>query len=957
MLADRPFCISFAAVFAPFATSRLFPTLVFVSASDDPSRYLIGIDLGTTNSAVAYVDTAEPTWAIDDFAIPQLVAAGQVEKRDVLPSFHYEAADAEFSDDALRLPWSGKNASRAFVGVFARDHGAASTGRLVSSAKSWLSHSGVDRTAGLLPWHGASDVPRHSPVEICSRYLDHIRSAWDAEHPEHPLARQEVVLAVPASFDEVARELTIAAAQRAGFGRVVLVEEPQAAFYAWIDAQGEHWDRQVQAGQTILVCDVGGGTSDFTLIRVRPAEGGRVYFHRVAVGEHLILGGDNLDLALANHVESQLGKGKLDPRQWGALIRHCRQAKELFLGENPPDRLTLSIAATGAKLIGGAVQIELERSEVEAFLLDGFLPHVERSTKPAARRSGFREFGLPFAADPAITRYLASFLTAHGENGQPARPDLLLFNGGLFDSPLLRQRLVEVLTSWFPDPDWSLRVLSNDRPDLAVARGAACFAMVQRGRRTRIVGGLAHSYYLGVEADGPPQAVCLLPAGIEQGKTVDLGSRKFTLRIRQPVEFPLYFSSTQTTDAPGELVQIDPERHSALPPIRTVLQSGPRSEAADAIGVQLHARLTEVGTLEIWCAQIDGAGRWRLQFDVRAATYSDAEGHTGVGESHGVVDEAVLARTRNCLAAAFGGQGDQSPTSIVKRLEEESGLPRADWPPTLLRSLWETLIDVEPVRRRSVEHESRWLSLAGFSLRPGFGMAVDDWRVAQTWRILPSGVFHPKNESCRAEWWILWRRIAGGLSAAQQMLIGEPLVADWRTFLRKDGVGVRGRSPQFQFGTHESAEVWRLLGSLELLRIPLKIELGQIIFARLQREKAVQRRDALLFALGRLGARQPVYGPLNSVLPTETVEEWIGKMLDMGLSDDRAIFAAVQLARRTDDRYRDVSAEVRRRVLNWLAQRGAATHLEELVRAGGSLREEEQRSVFGETLPRGLRIE
>ena len=426
--------------------------------NDAPCRYLIGIDLGTTNSALAYVDTAEKHWTVRDFAIPQLVAPATVEDRATLPSFHYEAAANEFAASALRLPWSSEDPTIA-VGVFARDQGASAVQRLVVSAKSWLSHSGVDRTAGLLPWHAAADVQKLSPVEVSARYLAHLRAAWDQRFPEHPMREQDVVLTAPASFDEVARELSVEAARKAGLTHLVLVEEPQAAFYAWISAAGDKWDRKVKPGQKILICDVGGGTTDFTLIRVRPASGAKVLFHRVAVGEHLILGGDNFDLAIAHYVEKKLGR-TLEPREFGPLVRSSRAAKETLLGKDPPERVVMNISAGGSKLIGGAAQVELTREEIQGLLLEGFLPRVKLDDVPQSRRSGFQEFGLPYARDAAITRYLAAFLSAHRHAGQradeavptdhdAARPDLVLFNGGLFESPILRERLLEVLESWF----------------------------------------------------------------------------------------------------------------------------------------------------------------------------------------------------------------------------------------------------------------------------------------------------------------------------------------------------------------------------------------------------------------------------------------------------------------------------------------------------------------------------
>ncbi len=385
-----------------------------------PSRYVVGIDLGTTNSAVTYVDTQETPWQVKVLLVPQLVAPGQVEARDTLPSFHYQAAPGEMPKGALRLPWSDRDPDWA-VGVMARDEGTKSPGRLIASAKSWLCHSGVDRTADLLPWQGAADIERLSPVEASARYLAHIRDAWDAQFPGQPLAEQDVVITLPASFDEVARELTVEAAAAAQLPRVVLIEEPQAAFYAWVYKHKDDWQDKVETGHTILVCDIGGGTSDFTLINVRQSEvtgeeaGERIQFHRVAVGDHLILGGDNLDLALAHHIERKLTDGgRLTPRQWDVLVRSCRRVKETLLGEDPPDRATVNLPGVGAKLIGGGVRAEVTRQEVCGLLVDGFLPAAALADRPTSGQSGFREFGLPYASDPAITRHLAAFLNAHG---------------------------------------------------------------------------------------------------------------------------------------------------------------------------------------------------------------------------------------------------------------------------------------------------------------------------------------------------------------------------------------------------------------------------------------------------------------------------------------------------------------------------------------------------------------
>ncbi len=994
---------------------------------DTPPRYVVGIDLGTTNSAVTYVDTSKSPWRVQTFAVPQLVAPGQVERRETLPSFHYQPAADELAEGALALPWSDAE-PRTAVGFFARDHGAMVPGRLIASVKSWLCHSGVDRTADLLPWQGAADVDRLSPVEASARYLQQMADAWDAKFSAHPMSEQDVVLTLPASFDEVARELTVKAAARAGLRRVVLIEEPQAAFYAWLDRHADDWEQIVRPGQKILVCDIGGGTSDFTLIRVRRGDGGKVQFHRVAVGDHLILGGDNLDLALARHIEARLtggdtgeereegddaagdrgnvedsapspqpspggrgsgvdsprpspgGRGGLSPREWAVLVRSCRQVKETLLGDDAPDRLTVNLPSSGARLIGGGRQVEVTRAEVEQVLLDGFFPDVGLEEKPQSRRSGFQEFGLPYAPDPAITRCLAAFLTAHRHvalddvepadvpaDHDPARPDIVLFNGGLFASGVLRDRLLDVLGGWFTPPStaredgWAPLVLENERLDLAVARGAAYYGMVRRGKGVRIAAGLARTYYIGVdsgasETDGGPtrpSAVCLVPAGVEPGHDVEMTERAFRLRISEPVEFPLYVSSTRLTDKPGEIVAVDREQMTSLPPIRTVLHTRKKSETG-TISVNLHAKLTEIGTLDLWCAEASGRRSWRLQFDVRSATQTDVTAHESDAESEGVVDEAVWQPCADLIHGTFGPDGKERPSKLVKRLARRIGSSRNRWPASLLRRIWESLMDLETGRRHSQAHESRWLNLIGFSLRPGYGLAVDDWRVAQTWATVQGKIVHP-GAATWAEGWILWRRIGGGLAAGQQQALAEPLLGPIHGLHRQLTTGKR-KGGDFTFSSNETAEIWRLLGSLELLSVSTKIELGRVLLDLLPKRKMEAVRPAIGWALGRIGARQPSYGPLNTVVPVDEVAAWLPRMMKLYGDDPMGRLAAMQMARRTDDRYRDVPEKLRRQVVEWLDLHEAPAHFIELVRDGGRLDNEEQGLVFGESLPAGLQM-
>lgn len=922
-----------------------------MSVHDPLSRFVIGIDLGTTNCAAAFIDTAEKESRARMFAIPQIIAPGEVEARETLPSFLFQPAPGEFSENALRLPWqvASTKPNDYVAGIFARDQGANAPARLIHSAKSWLSHAGVDRTAELLPWHGAPDAKRIPPVEASARYLRHLREAWNFFHREHPLEQQDVVITIPASFDEVARELTVSAAQRAGLQRIVLLEEPQAAFYAWMQNLADQWSEKLKPGDTILVCDIGGGTSDFTLIQVCPGENGNVRFHRIAVGEHLILGGDNLDLALAHFVEKKLG-AKLEPRQWSVLVRRCQQAKEILLGTDAPERLSVSIPAAGAKLIGGALQLELKKNEVVHLLVDGFLPRVASNAQPATRSSGFREFGLPFAPDPAITRYLAAFLAAHRDAAAAdaqssthsprklVRPDAILFNGGLFESLLMRERLVEVVRAWFSDENenWTPEILQNERLDFAVALGAAHYGLVRRGVGARVSGGSPRAYYIGVERNGTPVAVCLVPAGLEENETVDLPGQKFDLLVRQPVEFPIYVSSMRTTDKPGEILPIDFTQLTPLPPIRAALHS--RSEERPTIPVELHARLTEIGTLEVWCTEMHGAEKWKLQFDTRASAHAESPTSNASTGRAGFLDEEITTQCRALILETFAGPASDPSLAerLVKRLEEASAMSRLDWPPSLLRTFWETLLQVEEGRSRGTLHEARWLSLLGFSLRPGYGFPVDDWRVAQTWRLFDRKIIHSKNELCRAEWWILWRRIAGGLRAGQQRSIAEPLLADLK------------KSRTHEKGAHELAEIWRLLASLEWLDANIKTSFGETLLA--------QQNRAAIWALGRLGARVPFYGPIHHVVPPNEIERWINALLVAPQNDADFAFALMQMSRRTDDRFRDVSDAIRKQVISWMKKTNAPAHYLHLVEQSGELREQETNLAFGENLPHGLRI-
>jgi molecular chaperone DnaK (HSP70) len=598
------------------------------------SRYVVGIDLGTTNSALAYIDTKDNAGAappaVRILPVPQVVGAGEAGARPTLPSFLYLPAEKEFAPGALDLPWKSKAAG--FVGLFAREHGAKVPGRLVGSAKSWLSHGGIDRRAPILPWTAAPDVAKTSPLQASAAYLAHLRDAFNHEVAGRTAAdrleNQDVFLTVPASFDAVARELTVEAARLAGLENVTLLEEPQAACYAWLAARGDAWRKRLKVGDRLLVCDVGGGTTDFTLIAVAE-ESGDLVLTREAVGEHILLGGDNMDLALAHAVAATLpgGMDGLDSTQRVALTYACRAAKETLFSNPEKAAAPVAVLGRGSKVIGGTVKTQLTRETLETVILDGFFPRCAPTDMPArGRRTGLTEIGLPYASDPAVTRHLARFLNRQGDALHATEgfvhPTTVLFNGGVFQAVPLRERLAAILSEWagYPVPP-----LDATELDLAVAQGAAYYGLVRRGQGIRIRGGVARAYYVGIEGSAPAvpgvppplKALCVVPHGMEEGTERDVPGPEFGLIVGEPAVFRFFSSTTRHDDQPGAtLDRWAPDELQELAPLETALSASEGSEG-ETVPVRLHSHVTEVGTLDLWCHATRGEGRWKLEYNVR----------------------------------------------------------------------------------------------------------------------------------------------------------------------------------------------------------------------------------------------------------------------------------------------------------------------------------------------------
>lgn len=944
---------------------------------ENPSPYLIGIDLGTTNCAVAFIDRNEAASKgpphIHTFPVTQLTAPGEVRSAPVLPSFLYFPTDGELSSGLVNLPWEERPS--AIVGTMARDHGALVPGRQVSSAKSWLSQSAVDRMANVLPREAGPAEPMVSPVEASARYLTHLRNAWNHDMANKPGANspglfedQEIVLTVPASFDEEARELTVEAARQAGLKRLTLLEEPLAAFYAWVAEHHGTLAELLQDGEVVLICDIGGGTSDFSLIRAH-VQGGEVEFERTAIGEHLLLGGENLDLALARRIEEKIGV-KLSLRQAQALRVTCSAAKERLLSDPGLDRLPINILGGGRAVVGQTINSELDRDELGEFITDGFLPLTASDDLPVSKRAtGLREIGLPYVNDPAITKHLAAFLkragTATGRgNGPPtrvgespalARPDAILFNGGFCIPAMVRERIAEAVGKWFGESrGWRPKILNQEVLSSAVAVGAAYYGRVKRGAGLRVKAGSARTFYVGMRSEGSIKAVCLLPAGTNEGTTLRLPDREFSVLANRPVSFHLY-SSTLRHEEHGAIADLLPEEVQLHAPLVTLLRYGKKFEQTE-LAVRLSVNFTEVGTLELWCESVNLTHRWRLQFQLRGdASVVDQNEHTlratsssirHAADVSGPTLSSVIELVRSTFSrSAAGKSGHGDAASLVGRLEFAAQLRKEAWPLAMVRALCDGLLETADGRRLSPAHEARWLNLFGYCLRPGFGDRNDGLRTGHARKIYQAGLAFPRELQCQVEWLVLWRRIAGGLNAAFQQELWHYL----------GDLGIGHKQSRSRLNSQVEHDGWRLLAGLEHLPATARVTLGGELLRKL---KKVPSDGGWLWSLGRIGARIPLYGSLNSVVPADHATEWVCALLEMRELVPETAAAVLQLGRRVQDRNRDVDPLVIHSAVTKLKAAAVADDdfLRPLLEVAAPVRADVVRT-FGEPLPKGLELE
>ncbi len=912
-------------------------------------HYIIGIDLGTTNSALAYVDLKAETQPpkIKLFKIPQLTGPGEFARRSVLPSFLYIPGTYDMTREAFAHPWP--KSEDYFAGVLARDQGAKVPDRLVASAKSWLCHPNVDHLARLLPWGSDDEVYKVSPVQATAAYLEHIKKAWNGLQKDEDgqfLENQIVIITVPASFDEVARDLTLKAANLAGLTDVILLEEPLAAFYSWLIKHEKNWSDFVQPNELILICDVGGGTTDFTLISLQAVAGGSPRFERIAVGNHLILGGDNIDIALARHVEAGLNRRQpLGPNRWKALCHQCRQAKEVIL-DGQADTHKITLVGEGSKLIAGTISADLDRAAVERIVTEQFFPLVAPDAPPLQSEPGdTAQGGLPYEAQSAVTQHIGRFLEQHRQdvqtflNRDEPQPDFILFNGGSLKSDLVQENIRASIRKWFGQPDAQMpRILPNPEPDLAVALGAAYYGLVKTGRGVRVGSGSPRSYYLGIEQDqgrDEARAICLVERGLDEGTSIELEERDFEVLTNQPVSFQLFSSSFRTGDRSGDVVAVD-DTFSSLPPIQTVVQFG-RKGTQSRLPVHVEAQYTEMGTLGLWCRSLASTHRWQLQFQLRKMPAAGAP----VMEQ-AVFDDAVLDAVKRTVHKAFDSLDKDDLTGLTKTIARQVEMPKEKWPLGFVRQLADLLIELRAVRKRSALHESRWMNLTGYCMRPGFGDGFDAQRLRQIWKLHAQGPVHAKQAQVRSEWWTLWRRLAGGLNPGQQ-----------RQFSQEAGLLLQPKKgDKAKLPAQEQLEIWMALANMERLYVKDKIRWGRYFLQQIKPKKCKPQQ---LLSLARLGARELLYGPVDRVIGPDEAQKWLDTLMTAGWRNPKPVgLALAQLARKTGDRIRDVDPATAEKALAWLQGNDLEAPYGKFITEVIQVERQEEDARFGEALPSGI---
>jgi molecular chaperone DnaK (HSP70) len=911
------------------------------------AKFSIGIDLGTTNCAIAFEALDHAPAGTEVFPISQLETISAFVEASTLPSFLYLPPKEEIAEFSRK---SSQN-EEWIPGRFARKKAAESPGRVAHSAKSWLCHHAVDRTAPFLPWRSDEIPPekRISPIQASALLLEYLRAAWDAKFDgaKFPFNDQEITITVPASFDAAAQTLTLDAARQAGFPeRVRLLEEPQAAFYCWLE---DHDPGLLKQGaRHVLVIDIGGGTTDFSLFETSiHAADPLPRIKRVAVSDHLLLGGDNIDLALAHHLEPRLSHEPLSPVQWNFLVARCRDLKEQCFSDHSREIFPISVPGRGSSLLGGTLSCRIERSAIESIIFDGFFPDCESDSQPLRTQAGLREWALPYAADSAITRYLADFLRGR-------TIDTVLFNGGSLEPEPLRLRLIQQIGRWQHGAE--PQMLHNLEPSLAVARGAARFGTIVYHRSRRIEADAARSVYLEVHQHSAkegqtlaPTLLCILPSKASSEEEFPIADVGLEMRVNRAVRFQAFYSTRRSEDEIGAVVTWNERDFRRLPPLQTTVKLSGRSIERDRLPVTLKTQINELGLLRTACVSADPTIKetWPLEFSLRAddkeGPHSNQDDRATTPQLDPGVDAARLesaqARIKSVFSRPLDPRDKLTATSLFKSLERILGALKAEWNWVLIRSLWETLWDCYSDRTRSVEHEESWLILTGFFLRPGFGGAGDESRIDNLWHLQRDGIAHP-GKRIQVQKFILWRRVAGGLNRERQEKILIP------------------EMPRLAAG--KNSELVRLAGSLERIDVNQKIELVDLFLATARTLAAAKQHCApYLSALGLLLNRAPFYAGPETVISPDHVERAFDALSDLEwtepeLGEIQTLF--LRAARVVDSSHLDLPKSLRQKIATKLEKWGVAPVRLAKVRGFVPLAATDRASLFGESLPPGLAL-
>ncbi|MFZ5951487.1 MAG: Hsp70 family protein [Candidatus Rifleibacteriota bacterium] len=903
------------------------------------ARFVIGIDLGTTQCALSYVDLEDKNLKIRNLEVPQLVSEGQVEELPTLPSVLYLP---ESGREFVRPDWMSGSAD--VVGAFARELGFEVPGRFVHSSKSWLCHPRIDRQEKILPWQSEAVEVKISPVEAATRYLEYLIQVWNhamlAKDEAFEFHRQKVIVTVPASFDPSARNLTLEAIEKAGIKGVSLLEEPQAAFYDYLYRNPKQMVHDLKGVETVLVADIGGGTTDFSLIRIEWPEGREhPEFSRLAVGPHLLIGGDNLDLALARKVEGVFRhKGrKLVAKQWLSVLNQSHRIKEQVLSDEVTDKVAFSVSGAGSKVLAGAARIELGCDEIRQLLIDGFFPLVEASERPDEDNSlGLSEAGLPFTRDAAITRHLAAFLH---ENG--IIPDAVLFNGGTMKADCLRNRLFEVLSLW---KGREPKVLSNPHPILAVAAGAAYYGMVSLGLGQRIQSGNPISLYLGIgnsktsSADRhvPEQLLCILPKGSEVEKEYTVEGKTFGIDLSRDSAFYLFYTpAPPKAEELGRLIKFNSKRYLPLPPCVIKARTGKGEKQ-----VEIRARLRETGYMQIFCEELAGDFTQELRFDIAE---SDKNQQTRTETKRRVpITSAQLKKIEKTLEETFAGKAEFN--CLFKSIEDILGSPRSNWDAEMLRQLFDIFIEQEKEFTHTQAAHTVWFRLLSYCLRPGFGARGDAERVDRIWQMLEHE-FSYSNPEFWSDWWVMWKRIAPGLSLERQDLLKahiEPILFP----PKKKEKSAR------EVAQHERNQIWRLLGNLERLPVAEKERLG---WWAVRSPQSYGNDQLALHAVGRFGARDLAYAPDTALVPQSVANGWAEHLLKKAIPGNSYLdWALREIGRKTGDMLVQIDDQLRKSIIEVFKKKHRKKGFIDPLLKAARLDDKDLAEFAGESLPSGF---